>query len=243
MNIKAKEYFDSLKGKKVAFVGMGVANVPCAEFCAKYGIEVYACDKRDKEYIGKDICDNLEKLGVYFSLGENYLDILPQMDLIFRSHGILPFQNSWIGECIERGQKVTTEMEVFFKFCPSKIIAVTGSNGKTTTTTLISKFLEKQGRKVYLGGNIGKALMPELETITENDIAVVELSSFQLLTMGNMKNTPDVAVVTNIECTHQDHHISLDEYVDAKRNILIYQNGNCKTVLNADCDYSIGNRV
>jgi UDP-N-acetylmuramoylalanine--D-glutamate ligase len=243
MNIKAKEYFDSLKGKKVAFVGMGVANVPCAEFCAKYGIEVYACDKRDKEYIGKDICDNLEKLGVHFSLGENYLDILPKMDLIFRSHGILPFQNSWIGECIERGQKVTTEMEVFFKFCPSKIIAVTGSNGKTTTTTLISKFLEKQGRKVYLGGNIGKALMPELETITENDIAVVELSSFQLLTMGNMKNTPDVAVVTNIECTHQDHHVNLDEYVDAKRNILIYQNENCKTVLNADCDYSIGNRV
>ena len=96
---------------------------------------------------------------------------------------------------------------------------------------------------MYLGGNIGKALMPELETITENDIAVVELSSFQLLTMGNMKNTPDVAVVTNIECTHQDHHVNLDEYVDAKRNILIYQNENCKTVLNADCDYSIGNRV
>ena len=131
----------------------------------------------------------------------------------------LPFQNPWIGECIERGQRVTTEMEVFFKLCPSKIIAVTGSNGKTTTTTLISKFLEAQAKKVYLGGNIGKALMPELETITENDIAVVELSSFQLLTMGNMKNTPDVAVVTNIECTHQDHHVNLDEYVDAKRNI------------------------
>ena len=243
MNDKAKKYFDSLKGKKVAFVGMGVANIPCAQFFAKLGIDVYACDKRDKDYIGKDICDKLEKLGVNFSLGENYLDVLPKMDLIFRSHGILPFQNPWIGECIERGQKVTTEMEVFFKLCPSKIIAVTGSNGKTTTTTLISKFLEAQGKKVYLGGNIGKALMPELETITENDIAVVELSSFQLLTMGNMKNTPDVAVVTNIECTHQDHHVNLDEYVDAKRNILIYQNSNCRTVLNADCDYSIGNRV
>ena len=243
MNDKAKKYFDSLKGKKVAFVGMGVANIPCAEFFAKLGIDVYACDKRDKDYIGKDICDKLEKLGVNFSLGENYLDVLPKMDLVFRSHGILPFQNPWIGECIERGQKVTTEMEVFFKLCPSKIIAVTGSNGKTTTTTLISKFLEAQGKKVYLGGNIGKALMPELETITENDIAVVELSSFQLLTMGNMKNTPDVAVVTNIECTHQDHHVNLDEYVDAKRNILIYQNSHCRTVLNADCDYSIGNRV
>ena len=243
MNEKAKQYFDSLKGKKVAFVGMGVANVPCAEFLAKQGITVYACDKRDREYIGKDICERLDALGVNFSLGDDYLSVLPDMDLVFRSHGILPFQNPWIGECIERGQKVTTEMEVFFKLCPSKIFAVTGSNGKTTTTTLITNMLREQGYKVCLGGNIGKALMPELETITENDIAVVELSSFQLLTMGNMKDTPDVAVVTNIECTHQDHHISLDEYVDAKRNVLIYQNSDCRTVLNADCDYSIGNRV
>lgn len=243
MTEATKKYFDNLKGKKVAFVGMGVANVPCAEFMARHGIDVYACDKRDKEYIGAEICDKLEKLGVNFSLGENYLDILPDMDLVFRSHGILPFQNKWIGECIERGQKVTTEMEVFFNLCPSKIIAVTGSNGKTTTTTIIAKMLELQGKKVYLGGNIGKALMPELETITDNDIAVVELSSFQLLTMGNMVNRPDIAVVTNIECTHQDHHVNLDEYVDAKRNILIYQSATSKTVLNADCDYSIGNRV
>lgn len=128
MNEKAKQYFDSLKGKKVAFVGMGVANVPCAEFLAKKGITVYACDKRDREYIGKDICERLDALGVNFSLGDDYLSVLPDMDLVFRSHGILPFQNPWIGECIERGQKVTTEMEVFFKLCPSKIFAVTGSN-------------------------------------------------------------------------------------------------------------------
>lgn len=243
MNEKAKEYFDSLIGKKVAFVGMGVANLPCAKFLAKYGAEVYACDKRDKEYIGIEDCNELEALGAHFSLGDDYLSVLPEMDLIFRSHGILPFQNPWYYECIDRGQTVTTEMEVFFRLCPSKIIAVTGSNGKTTTTTLIAKMLEAQGNRVFLGGNIGKALMPELANITENDIAVVELSSFQLLTMGNMVERPDISVVTNIECTHQDHHISLDEYVDAKRNILIYQSENSKTVLNADCDYSIGNRV
>ncbi|MBR3737585.1 MAG: UDP-N-acetylmuramoyl-L-alanine--D-glutamate ligase [Eubacterium sp.] len=240
---QAEKYVQTIKGKKIAFVGMGVANAPCAEFLAKHGVEVYACDKRDKDYIGAEICEKLEKLGVKFSLGENYLDILPDMDIVFRSHGILPFQNEWIGQCIERGQKVTTEMEVFFEYCSCKIYAITGSNGKTTTTTLISKMLEAEGNRVFLGGNIGKALMPALDEITENDIAVVELSSFQLLTMGNMKNKPDVAVVTNIECTHQDHHISLDEYVDAKRNILIYQNENQRTVLNADCDYSIGGRV
>lgn len=243
MTDKVKEYLDSLKDKKVAFVGMGVANVPCAEWLAEHGVEVYACDKRDREYIGTDICSRLDALGVKFSLGENYLDILPEMDIVFRSHGILPFQNKWIGECIERGQKVTTEMEVFFRLCPAKIIGVTGSNGKTTTTTIISKMFEAEGIKVYLGGNIGKALMPELENITPDDIAVVELSSFQLLTMGNMVNKPDISVVTNIEITHQDHHVNLDEYVDAKRNILIYQSADSKTVLNADCDYSIGSRV
>lgn len=243
MTDKVKEYLDSLKDKKIAFVGMGVANVPCAEWLAEHGVEVYACDKRDREYIGTDICSRLDALGVKFSLGENYLDILPEMDIVFRSHGILPFQNKWIGECIERGQKVTTEMEVFFRLCPAKIIGVTGSNGKTTTTTIISKMLEAEGIKVYLGGNIGKALMPELENITPDDIAVVELSSFQLLTMGNMVNKPDISVVTNIEITHQDHHVNLDEYVDAKRNILIYQSADSKTVLNADCDYSIGSRV
>ncbi len=243
MNKEIKDFLESLKNKKVAFVGMGVANVPCAKWLAQNNVSVYACDGKDEKFIGEEICSELEALGVHFSLGKNYLDVLPEMDLIFRSHGILPFQNKWIGECIERGQRVTTEMEVFFSLCPAKIIAVTGSNGKTTTTTLISKMLEAEGNKVFLGGNIGKALMPELETITEKDIAVVELSSFQLLTMGNMVNKPDIAVVTNIECTHLDHHISLDEYVDAKRNILIYQNSSQKTVLNADCDYSIGGRV
>lgn len=243
MTEEIKNYLESLKNKKIAFVGMGVANVPCAKWLAGHGITVYACDRRDKEYIGADICRELEALGVRFSLGESYLAILPEMDIVFRSHGILPFQNQWIGECIERGQKVTTEMEVFFSLCPSKIIAVTGSNGKTTTTTLISEMLKAEGKKVYLGGNIGKALMPALESIEKDDIAVVELSSFQLLTMGNMANKPDIAVVTNIESTHLDHHISLDEYVDAKRNILIYQSCSSKTVLNADCDYSIGGRV
>lgn len=239
----AEKYIETLKNKKVAFVGMGVANMPCAKFLARHGIEVYACDRRDKEYIGVEDCAELEDLGVHFSLGENYLDVLPDMDVVFRSHGILPFQNPWIGECIKRGQRVTTEMEVFFEYCPARIFAVTGSNGKTTTTTLISKMLEAQGFKVFLGGNIGKALMPALEDITDKDIAVVELSSFQLLTMGNMVNKPDVSVVTNIECTHQDHHINPDEYVDAKRNILIYQSPEGRTVLNADCDYSIGNSV
>ncbi len=243
MTEKVKEYIASLRGKKIAFVGMGVANAPSALFLARHGLQVYACDSRDESYIGKKTCEELRACGVQFSLGKDYLRILPEMDIVFRSNGILPFQNPWIGECIERGQTVTSEMEEFFHYCPAKIIGITGSNGKTTTTTLIYKMLKKAGHSAVIGGNIGKAMLPYLEDLTPSDYAVCELSSFQLLTMGNLVHQPDIAVVTNIESTHLDHHISLDEYVDAKRNVLIYQSPSQRTVLNADCDYSIGHRV
>lgn len=243
MTEKVKEYIASLRGKKIAFVGMGVANAPSALFLARHGLQVYACDSRDESYIGKKTCEELRACGVQFSLGKDYLRILPEMDIVFRSNGILPFQNPWIGECIERGQTVTSEMEEFFHYCPAKIIGITGSNGKTTTTTLIYEMLKKAGYSAVIGGNIGKAMLPYLEDLTPTDYAVCELSSFQLLTMGNLVHQPDIAVVTNIESTHLDHHISLDEYVDAKRNVLIYQSPSQRTVLNADCDYSIGHRV
>lgn len=243
MTEKVKEYIASLRGKKIAFVGMGVANAPSALFLARHGLQVYACDSRDESYIGKKTCEELRACGVQFSLGKDYLHILPEMDIVFRSNGILPFQNPWIGECIERGQTVTSEMEEFFRYCPAKIIGITGSNGKTTTTTLIYEMLKKAGYSAVIGGNIGKAMLPYLEDLTPSDYAVCELSSFQLLTMGNLVHQPDIAVVTNIESTHLDHHISLDEYVDAKRNVLIYQSPSQRTVLNADCDYSIGHRV
>lgn len=243
MTEKVKEYIASLRGKKIAFVGMGVANAPSALFLARHGLQVYACDSRDESYIGKKTCEELRACGVQFSLGKDYLRILPEMDIVFRSNGILPFQNPWIGECIERGQTVTSEMEEFFRYCPAKIIGITGSNGKTTTTTLIYEMLKKGGHSAVIGGNLGKAMLPYLEDLTPSDYAVCELSSFQLLTMGNLVHQPDIAVVTNIESTHLDHHVSLDEYVDAKRNVLIYQSPSQRTVLNADCDYSIGHRV
>ncbi|MCD7723132.1 MAG: UDP-N-acetylmuramoyl-L-alanine--D-glutamate ligase [Clostridiales bacterium] len=243
MNSQVKEYLNSLRGKKIAFVGLGVANLPSAKWLASKGLSVFACDLNGRDYVGEENCRELEQLGAVLCLGKSYLDQIDDMDIIFRSNGILPFQNEWITRAVERGQCVTTESELFVKLCTSKIIAVTGSNGKTTTSTLIAKCLEKGGKTVLLGGNIGKALLPELEWLGPEDYVVAELSSFQLLTMGNLKNKPGVAVVTNIESTHLDHHVNLDEYVDAKRNVLIYQSNDSLAVLNADCDYSIGGRV
>ncbi|MBQ6848424.1 MAG: UDP-N-acetylmuramoyl-L-alanine--D-glutamate ligase, partial [Clostridia bacterium] len=111
------------------------------------------------------------------------------------------------------------------------IFAVTGSDGKTTTTTLIAKMLEAEGKKVFVGGNIGKPLLPEIENIRKDDFVVVELSSFQLI---SMRKSPDVAVVTNVAPNHLDVHRDMDEYVEAKKNIIIHQNAFSRTVLNRD---------
>ena len=126
------------------------------------------------------------------------------------------------------GTMVTSEVELFFDLCPCEIVAVTGSDGKTTTTTLISKFYEAAGRKVHLGGNIGAALLPMLPEVQPDDVAVVELSSFQLI---SMHTSPRIAVVTNVTPNHLDHHKDMQEYIDAKRNILLYQNPPCRAVL------------
>ena len=134
-----------------------------------------------------------------------------------------------------KGVVVTSEMELFFDLCPCKIIAVTGSDGKTTTTTVISEMLKAEGKNVHLGGNIGKPLLPEIETIESSDYAVVELSSFQLI---SMRNSPDIAVVTNLAPNHLDIHKDMQEYIDSKRNIVLHQNAFSRSVLNLDNDIS-----
>ena len=130
---------------------------------------------------------------------------------------------------------MTSEVELFFEFCPCEIIAVTGSDGKTTTTTLISKMMEAAGRKVFLGGNIGAALLPQLADVTPDAVAVVELSSFQLI---SMRRSPNVAVVTNVTPNHLDHHKDMQEYIDAKRNILLWQVPPCRAVLGYENEIS-----
>ena len=234
MDIRCERFFDDIKGKKVAFIGVGVTNAPTAKFFADNGATVYACDRKDKEYIGKEICEDLEKHGVNFSLGENYLDILNDVDVVFRTPGIMP-NADFLVNAKKQGKVVTSEMEVFMSLCPCKTIAVTGSDGKTTTTTIISEFLKKQGYKVHLGGNIGKALLPKISNIDKDDIAVVELSSFQLI---SIHSSPDIAVVTNLAPNHLDHHKDMQEYVDSKRNILLHQNAFSRAVLNYNNEYT-----
>lgn len=225
---KIQAYFDSLKGKKVAFVGLGRSNLPLIKMFCDSGAVVYACDSRTEESLGANAVVAKE-YGAILRLGENYLDNI-DVDTLFRTPG-MNYNSPLLINLREKGVDITSEMELFFELCPCKIVAVTGSDGKTTTTTIISELLKKEGYTVHLGGNIGNPLMPEIFDIKESDVAVVELSSFQLI---SMRKSPDVAVVTNVAPNHLDVHKDMDEYIEAKRNIVSYQSENSVTVLNSD---------
>ena len=221
------DYKKSVKGKNIAVIGIGISNRPLIKYLNEAGANVTAYDKRTKAELG-GIADELEKIGVKTVLGENYLDKL-EGEIIFKTPG-LRFDHPALLKAKESGAHITSEMEVFFDVCPCKIIAVTGSDGKTTTTTLICKILEKSGYKVWLGGNIGKPLLCDTEKMQKSDIVVLELSSFQLHTM---KKSPNVAVITNITPNHLDYHKDYEEYIDAKKNIMRYQTACDELVVNA----------
>ena len=228
-----KQFFEQIKGKKIAMCGIGVSNTPLILNFLSKGAKVYACDRRTREMIG-EMADTLEAAGAELCLGDGYLDDL-EVDIIFRTPG-MSFNLPELEAARKRGIAVTSEMEVFFDLCPATLFAITGSDGKTTTTTLIAKMLEAEGKKVFIGGNIGKPLLPEIENITADDFVVVELSSFQLI---SMRKSPDVAVVTNLAPNHLDVHKDMEEYIDAKKNIILHQNAFSRTVLNQDNDITV----
>ena len=231
-----KKFFEQINGKRIAMCGIGVSHTQLIlDFLSK-GAKVYACDRRSREMLG-EVADRLEAAGAELRLGETYLDNL-EVDIIFRTPG-MNFNLPELEAARKKGIAITSEMEVFFDLCPATIFAVTGSDGKTTTTTLISKMLEAEGKRVFVGGNIGKPLLPEIENISAEDFVVVELSSFQLI---SMRKSPDIAVVTNVAPNHLDVHKDMDEYVEAKKNIILHQNAFSRTVLNRDDDITEGFR-
>ena len=190
--MKFEEYLSSLRGKSVAVIGIGVSNQPLIRLLLDRGIQVTACDKKNREDLG-ELGDELERHGCRLQLGEDYLKDLTE-DVIFRTPGLRPDVPE-LAAAVERGSRLTSEMEVFFEVCPCTEISVTGSDGKTTTTTIIAKLLEAAGRTVHLGGNIGHPLLCDTPDIHPGDLAVLELSSFQLMTM---ERSPHIAVMTNL---------------------------------------------
>ena len=212
MNTKLEQFKNEIKGKKAAVLGIGVSNIPLIKYLYNLGAIITAFDRAEEDRL-ETALKSLGDIEISYSLGEDYLERLNGFDVIFRTPGMrfdLPEIES---EC-ERGAELTSEMEVFFKLCPAEIFAVTGSDGKTTTTTLIYRMLKEQGYNCWLGGNIGTPLLSRIDEIQEKDKVVLELSSFQLHTM---KQSPRVAVVTNMSPNHLDVHKSMEEYIEIGR--------------------------
>lgn len=227
---KAERFFEDMKGKKIAFIGVGVSHTDLIKLFLKKGLDVTVCDKKSAEQMKEH--DELNALGAKFSLGEGYLDGMAEgcYDVVFRTPGMY-YNNDVLTAARAHGTAVTSEMESFFDLCPCPIYAVTGSDGKTTTTTIIAELFAAEGKTVHKGGNIGRALLPIIEDVKEDDVAVVELSSFQLI---SMRKSPDVAAITNITPNHLNVHKDMQEYIDSKANLLLHQNAFSKAVLSMD---------
>ena len=227
-NEKLENFEKNLKGKKVAVIGMGVSNIPLIDYLYEKKADVTVFD--NKEELDKKIMDKIENYKFKYSLGKNNLSQLKGFELIFRSPSCLPTKPELVAEK-ERGAIVTTEIEQLMKLAPCKIIGITGSDGKTTTTTLTYEVLKNAGYTCHLGGNIGIPLFTKLNEIKPDDIIVLELSSFQLM---GMEISPEIAAITNITPNHLNVHKDYQEYIDSKKSIFLHQDENGILVLNAD---------
>ena len=229
------EFKKFINGKSVAVVGLGVSNIPLINFLVELGANVTGFDMKSEEALG-EVAVDFKKKGVKLELGEKYLEKLTGYEVVFKTPS-MRIDCEALVRSKKEGAYITSEMEEFVRYCKGKIYAITGSDGKTTTTTIISKLLEAQGYKTWVGGNIGTPLFSNIEEIEENHMVVLELSSFQLMTM----NLPvDVAVVTNLAPNHLDMHKDMQEYIDAKKNIFLYQNNDSVLVLNRENDITYG---
>lgn len=230
VNEKLAEFNHYLSGRRVAVIGLGVSNLPLIDYLYELKAQVTVFDRTEIKDLSKTFIRKITNYGMGMSFGENYLEELVGFDIIFRSPSCLPTTPALIAEA-ERGAIITTEIEMVIELCPGKVIGITGSDGKTTTTTLISEILKAKEHHVFLGGNIGTPLFTQISEMTPEDMIVLELSSFQLM---DMKISPHIAVITNITPNHLDKHSDMEEYINAKKNIFKYQDEGGLLVLNYD---------
>lgn len=232
--MKLKDYFERLKGKSVLVLGLGVSNRPLVRLLLDRGIETIGCDRTPREALDAEILA-LEKRGLRLHLGEHYLENISG-DIAFRTPGLHPNKPE-LCRLRENGTRITSEMEVFLELCPCPVIGVTGSDGKTTTSTLIAEILRHAGHRVWVGGNIGTPLLDKTDEILPTDQVVLELSSFQLM---DIERSCHIAVVTNLAPNHLDVHESMDEYVEAKKRIFRFQDPRDTLIVNMDNDLTAG---
>ncbi|NLB82511.1 MAG: UDP-N-acetylmuramoyl-L-alanine--D-glutamate ligase, partial [Clostridiaceae bacterium] len=222
------EFKKQVANKKVAVLGIGISNIPLIKMLYEFGAIITARDNKDKTKLLNEL-SQLKDCNIQYVFGASYLDDLNE-EIIFKTPGI-NIDTPQLVAAKNRGAEITSEMEAFFSLCPADVIGVTGSDGKTTTTTLIYQLLKNAGYNCHLGGNIGKPLLSEITSISPQDKVILELSSFQL---QPMKQSPKTAVITNVTPNHLDYHSSFEEYIKSKENIYIHQSKAGKLIVNSD---------
>ncbi len=233
-NKKLEEFERYIKGKKVAIIGIGVSNIPLLDYFYQLHVNVTVFDSKELHQINKEAIQKIEKYRFDFISGEHALDKLIGFDIIFRSPSCMPDTPQLVAE-VEKGAILTSEIEMVLKLAPCKVIGVTGTEGKTTTTSLINSIIQKSGKRCFLGGNMGKPIFTQIKDMSPEDIVILELSSFQL---EDTNVSPDISVVTNIYPDHLNVHKSYEEYREAKKNIFRYQSENGIVVLNYDNEFT-----
>lgn len=233
-NEKLEQFNNFASGKKIAIIGLGVSNLPLLDYFHDLNCKISVFDNRTKEELDKEIAQKIDTYKIEYFGGENNLENLVGFDIIFRSPIVMPYRKELKAE-MERGALVTSEIEMVLKLTPSKVIGITGTEGKTTTTSIIYEIIKKAGYKCFLGGNIGKPIFTQIKDMKPEDIIVLEMSSFQLT---NMAISPQISVVTNIFPDHLNVHSSYEEYREEKKNIFKHQNENGIVILNYDNEYT-----
>ena len=214
-NEKLEQFNKFASGKKIAIIGLGVSNLPLLDYFHNLACKISVFDNKEKVELDKDIIEKIDKYDIQYFGGDNNLQNLKGFDIIFRSPIVMPYRKEIKSEA-ERGALVTSEIEMVLKLTPSKVIGITGTEGKTTTTSIIYEIIKKAGYKCFLGGNIGKPIFTQIKDMRPEDIIVLEMSSFQLT---NMNISPEISVVTNIFPDHLNVHSSYEEYREEKKNI------------------------
>lgn len=230
INRKLEEFNKYISNKKIAIIGIGVSNIPLLDYFKQNNAKVTIFDKKTLDKLDNKVVEKISNYNIDYSLGENYLSKLSGFDIIFRSPSCRPDTKELLEET-KHGAIITSEIEMLIKLCPGTVIGITGSDGKTTTTSLTYAILKEKGYDCYLGGNIGIPLFTKLNEMTPESIVVLELSSFQLM---NMEISPNISVITNISPNHLDIHKSYEEYIDCKKNIFTHQSSDGIVILNAD---------
>ncbi len=233
-NEKLEQFNKFASGKKIAIIGLGVSNLPLLDYFHNLACKISVFDNRTKEELDNEVVKKIDTYGIEYFGGENNLENLIGFDIIFRSPIVMPYRKEIKAEA-KRGALVTSEIEMVLKLTPSKVIGITGTEGKTTTTSIIYEIIKKAGYKCFLGGNIGKPIFTEVKNMRPEDIIVLEMSSFQLT---NMAVSPEISVVTNIFPDHLNVHSSYEEYREEKKNIFKHQTEKGIVVLNYDNEYT-----